>query len=119
MQWHTKIISTVPPKEPKIDRYSRRNRPFRAPNTVVGVKRNARISTKKLGLIARLVRRMSAHDAELHCGISDKKAGRIALDLIRSTIRNALKRGFDAHQLIVGACMLLQCKIQLLSTRPP
>lgn len=94
---------TVPPKPPKLDRSAQRNRPFRAPDTAVGIKRNARISPKKLNLIARLVRRMTVRDAVLQCGISDKKAGRISLKLLQDAIKNATAKGLNTEQLVVGA----------------
>lgn len=95
---------TAPPKQPKPDRQARRSGPFHAPDTVVWVKRNARISPKKLNLIAHLVRRMTARDALLQCGISDKKAGRIAYDMLHDALECAKARGFDIEQMVIGAC---------------
>lgn len=105
------LCPTEPPKPPRTDRYTRRNRPFRAPDTVVAIRRGARISPKKLNLIARLVRGMTAHDAVLQCSISDKKGGRLALELLRSALDNAQKKGLNVNQLIVGTWRMRGCVV--------
>ncbi len=76
--------------------------PYEAVDTVVAVKQQARISPKKLNLIARLVRGMSAHDAVLQCAVSDKKGGRIALELLKNALEDAKNKGMDVNQLVVG-----------------
>jgi large subunit ribosomal protein L22 len=61
----------------------------------------ARISTRKMGLVADIVRRKPASDAVAILQVTNKKGARILSKVLKSALANAQTKGLDASRLIV------------------
>ncbi len=62
----------------------------------------ARISTRKMGLVADIVRRRPASDAVTILQVTNKKGARIIAKVLKSALANAKVKGLDESRLIVA-----------------
>lgn len=61
----------------------------------------ARISTRKMGLVADIVRRRPASDAVAILQVTNKKGARILGKVLKSALANAKTKGLDESRLVV------------------
>lgn len=62
----------------------------------------ARISTRKMGLVADIVRKKPASDAVAILHVTNKKGARILSKVLKSALANAKVKGLDESRLIVS-----------------
>ncbi|MFN9115944.1 MAG: 50S ribosomal protein L22, partial [Bacteroidota bacterium] len=63
--------------------------------------KNARISSRKMGLAAKMVRRQKATKAEVLLRFAQKKAANMLGKLLQSAIANAKQKGQDINDLFI------------------
>ena len=61
----------------------------------------ARISTRKMGLVADIVRKKPASDAVAILHVTNKKGARILSKVLKSALANAKSKGLDESRLVV------------------
>ena len=61
----------------------------------------ARISTRKMGLVADIVRKKPASDAVAILHVTNKKGARILSKVLKSALANARSKGLDESRLVV------------------